>query len=378
MGGLVDLHSSIPDLAIAPDLAMGPDSAMAPAGPSTHALLHAAPPAEPGPHPVELILGHRFTNKAMLDQALRHASVTDARVKSNERLEFLGDAVLGLIVCQRTFEKFPSLLEGEMTKIKSAVVSRLTCAQIGKELGLEGHLTIGKGMRGHEVLPQSLAAAAVEALVAAVFLDGGLDAARRFLLPLLEPRIDAAAASGHQENFKSLLQQWSQQALGLTPLYSIIGQRGPDHAKQFSVTVQVGERTFEACWGNSKKLAEQQAALVALCAMGLAEQVAPGVVELRSGLSADADNTADITADGSDGTADQPSGEGQNEPIAARAEDPIAARDDLVSESTAPLVAPITSIDSPPADHTSHNGTISHNGVGGPARPAESAASNLL
>jgi ribonuclease-3 len=214
--------------------------------------------------------------------------VTDARVKSNERLEFLGDAVLGLVVCERTYEKYPTLLEGEMTKIKSAVVSRQTCALIGKQLGLEDHLTIGKGMRGHDVLPQSLAAAAVESLVAALYLDAGLDAARRFLGPLVEPYIEQAAASGHQQNFKSLLQQWAQQRLATTPQYTIVAQRGPDHAKHFCVSVQVSDRSFEPSWGVSKKQAEQQAALVALCELGLAAQVAPGQVELRDALHQEA------------------------------------------------------------------------------------------
>jgi ribonuclease-3 len=244
--------------------------------------------AEPGElnlHPVERILGHRFRDQSLLSQALRHASVTDSRVKSNERLEFLGDAVLGLVVCQRTFEKFPHLLEGEMTKIKSAVVSRQTCAQLGKQLGLEEHLTIGKGMKSHDVLPQSLAAAAVESLVAALYLDAGLDAARRFLLPLLESRIDAAAASGHQENFKSLLQQHAQQRLAVTPEYQIVGQRGPDHAKHFQVRVRVGERTFEACWGASKKQAEQAAALVAMRDLGLACVDDTGQVRLAAGVA---------------------------------------------------------------------------------------------
>lgn len=228
-------------------------------------------------HPVEQLTGYHFKNKSLIQQALRHSSMADARVNSNERMEFLGDAVLGLVVCQRVYELFPHLLEGEMTKVKSAVVSRDTCAEIGRKLGLEKHLVLGNGMRGQACLPRSLAAGAVEALVAAIYLDGGLEPARAFLLPLVEPRIAQAVASGHQENYKSLLQQYSQQRLGETPVYVVVGQRGPDHAKEFEVAVSLDGHTHAACWGASKKAAEQSAALSALLALGLAEQQDGGV-----------------------------------------------------------------------------------------------------
>lgn len=237
-------------------------------------------------HPVERLVRYRFNDPGLVEQALRHASMTDSRVKSNERLEFLGDAVLGLVVCQRVYELFPNLLEGEMTKIKSSVVSRETCADIGKLLGLEEHLVLGKGMKGQAVLPKSLAAAAVEALVAAIYIDGGIECARAFLLPLLEPRIVRAAASGHQENYKSLLQQYAQQRLGQTPAYTIVSQRGPDHAKAFEVKVTLNGREYEACWGSTKKAAEQAAALTAMIALGLAQTEA-GVVRLSQSITAE-------------------------------------------------------------------------------------------
>lgn len=244
-------------------------------------------------HPVEQLTGYHFKSKSLIQQALRHSSMADARVNSNERMEFLGDAVLGLVVCQRVYELFPHLLEGEMTKVKSAVVSRDTCAEIGRKLGLEKHLVLGNGMRGQGCLPRSLAAAAVEALVAAIYLDGGLEPARAFLLPLVEPRIAQAVASGHQENYKSLLQQYSQQRLGETPVYVVVGQRGPDHAKEFEVAVSLDGHTHAACWGASKKAAEQSAALSALLALGLAEQQAGGVrlspVLARDGEEAEVD-----------------------------------------------------------------------------------------
>ncbi|MCU0688475.1 MAG: ribonuclease III [Phycisphaerales bacterium] len=247
-------------------------------------------------HPVETLLGHTFADQGLLEQALRHASMTTSRLKSNERLEFLGDAVLGLVVCQMVFERFPHLLEGEMTKIKSAVVSRETCAAIGKQLGLEAHLSLGKGMKGQHTLPKSLSAAAVEAMIAAIYLDGGLSAARAFIEPLVAARIDAAASSGHQENYKSLLQQFSQQTMGQTPTYTIVTQRGPDHAKEFHVRVELDGRVFDACWGASKKQAEQAAALAALVSLGLARHV-DGGVELMNPGKGESEATPDAGGD---------------------------------------------------------------------------------
>jgi ribonuclease-3 len=235
-------------------------------------------------HPIEEKVGYQFKDPSLIDLAFRHASVTDARVKSNERLEFLGDAVLGLIVCQSIYEQFPHLLEGEMTKIKSAVVSRASCAEIGKQINIEEHLAIGKGMKTQAALPSSLAAAAVEAIIAAIYLDGGLEPVRVFLMPLLQPRIERAAESGHQENFKSILQQYAQQRLTTTPDYVVLGSRGPDHSKQFQVCVEISGTRYEASWGASKKAAEQGAALNALSTLGLAS-IENGSVRLRSGLA---------------------------------------------------------------------------------------------
>lgn len=220
---------------------------------------------------IERATGHVFEDESLLELALRHASVTDSRLDSNERMEFLGDAILGMIVCERIFRLYPNSLEGEMTKIKSLAVSRRTCAVMARELGLERHISVGKGMRSQERLPASLAAAVLEAIVAAVYLDGGIEAARRFLEPLVDPLIEEAERSGHQHNFKSVLQQHAQQAMGCAPVYRILDEKGPDHAKAFRIGVELAGVVYEASWGQSKKQAEQQAALNALCALGLIE-----------------------------------------------------------------------------------------------------------
>lgn len=236
---------------------------------------------------VQTILGHRFGDPALLVRALTHASVAGSRQESNERLEFLGDSVLGLVCCEMIYAMFPAFLEGEMTKIKSTVVSRQTCALIARELGLHNHLILGKGMQMQRELPQSLAAAAVESVVAAIYLDGGIEPARAFLRPLLEPMIRRAAASGHQENFKSVLQQHAQQVFGESPMYVVLDEKGPDHAKCFEIAVEIAGRRYPACWGASKKQAEQQAALNALSELGLVDQTLDGFKVLKGSVAAE-------------------------------------------------------------------------------------------
>lgn len=231
---------------------------------------------------VQKTLGHEFRDPSLLDLALRHASISDSRLDSNERLEFLGDAVLGMIVCERIFRRFPNYLEGEMTKIKSLAVSRRVCAKIAIELGLDKLIVVGKGMLTQSRLPPSLAAAVLESVIAAVYLDGGMDSVRAFLEPLLDPLLDEAVRSGHQHNFKSVLQQHAQRTLGSSPNYRILDEKGPDHAKAFQIAVELDGTRYEPCWGQSKKLAEQHAALNALTEMGLIEENDNGQARLTT------------------------------------------------------------------------------------------------
>ena len=220
----------------------------------------------------EEILGHTFDDKELIEVAITHASIADSRLISNERLEFLGDAVLGMLVCDYLYANFPDLLEGDLTKIKSAAVSRRMCAKIAKELGLNDLLQLGKGMKTRSALPSSLSAAVLESVIGALYLDAGLEQTRNFLMPLLAPHIDHAAESGHQQNFKSVLQQHAQRELGVSPNYLLIDEKGPDHAKAFAVCVELEGHRYEACWAPSKKLAEQNAALIALEALDLIER----------------------------------------------------------------------------------------------------------
>jgi ribonuclease-3 len=216
------------------------------------------------------ITGYEFTDLDLLWSAFTHASCVDHRLNSNERLEFLGDAVLALVVCQEVFHRYPHYLEGQLTKIKSAVVSRRTCAQIARRIGLVELLQVGKGMCTLEALPSSLAAAVLEAIIAAIYLDSGsFEAVRNFILKHFDSHIERAASSEHQRNFKSQLQQYAQQCLLATPFYEVLDEKGPDHSKCFEVCVVINGRRFTGAWGPSKKDAEQRAAKLALEQLGI-------------------------------------------------------------------------------------------------------------
>lgn len=225
--------------------------------------------AEPAVESCQEVIGYTFRDPSLLALALTHASVATTRVESNERLEFLGDAVLGMIVCQELYERFGDLLEGQMTKIKSAVVSRRTCAEIADETGIAGLLLLGKGMPQPSYLPQSVTAAVFEAIIGAIYLDGGLAPARGFVLKHIGPHIDEALANEHQRNYKSVLQQYAQRRWSTTPEYKLLDEKGPDHSKCFEVVVTINGRHFPSAWGMSKKEAEQEAARRALAELGL-------------------------------------------------------------------------------------------------------------
>ena len=228
------------------------------------------------------VLGYRFKNPALLEEALTHASVADDRLSSNERMEFLGDAILGFVVCEYLHDTYPDLQEGDLTKIKSAVVSRRVCAIISEASNMAEMLNLGKGMAGRSGLPSSVAAAVLESLIAAIYLDGGMDEARTFILRHMVPFIQEAEESAHQQNFKSVLQQYAQKHLPSNPVYVLMDEKGPDHCKCFEVCVEVEGRRSTPAWANSKKEAEQNAALNALQELGLATKLENGHVVLNN------------------------------------------------------------------------------------------------
>jgi ribonuclease-3 len=210
-------------------------------------------------------IGYRFQQPDLLRAALTHASGANTRLASNERLEFLGDAVLGLVACEQLYLRFPDYQEGDLTKIKSVVVSRRCCARFSRDLRLGDFLFLGKGMHSRtEVVPPNLLADVYESLVGAIFLDRGLDAARPFILRHLGPEIEEVAEGAHGGNFKSLLQQVAQREFNATPQYVLLDEKGPDHSKCFKIAAVIGRHTYAGAWGRNKKEAEQRAAMNAL------------------------------------------------------------------------------------------------------------------
>ena len=213
---------------------------------------------------LEKRIGYCFKQKDLLVSAMTHASGADHRLASNERLEFLGDAILGAVICEDLFRQFPSYLEGDLTRVKSIVVSRQTCAKISQSLGMQHYLILGKGMTTHPSIPSSLLADVFESLVAAIFLDGGMEAAKKFILEYVGPEIELAADGEMGCNYKSLLQQVAQREHGTTPIYNLLDEKGPDHSKCFKIAAQMGSQRYQPAWGRNKKEAEQRAARNAL------------------------------------------------------------------------------------------------------------------
>jgi ribonuclease III len=209
-------------------------------------------------------VGYVFRNRDILRAALTHASGAEHRLASNERLEFLGDAILGFVVCEMLFLQFPQYLEGELTKIKSVVVSRQTCAKISEALGMQEFLILGKGMTTTPTVPPSVLADVFESLLAAIYLDGGDKAARQFLETYIGPEVELAATGELGGNYKSLLQQFAQREFGSTPTYHLVDEKGPDHSKCFKIVAQIAGQRYQPAWGRNKKEAEQRAASNAL------------------------------------------------------------------------------------------------------------------
>lgn len=245
---------------------MAPDQAAIP--PATAESLTRSDSSATEPVDVLAVLEQRieyvFHDRAVLHSALTHASGAAHRLGSNERLEFLGDAILGAVVCDLLFRLFPEYLEGDLTKIKSIVVSRQTCAKLSEALGLEEFLKLGKGMTTTPGVPPSLLADVFESMIAAIYLDGGHEAARVFIEKHILAEIELAAGGHHASNYKSLLQHLAQREFSTTPTYQLLDEKGPDHSKCFKISAQIGRNRYQPAWGRNKKEAEQRAARNAL------------------------------------------------------------------------------------------------------------------
>ena len=215
---------------------------------------------------LEAVLGHTFRDRALLEQALRHASWCNeqgpaaAKQEDNERFEFLGDAVLDLVVGHALMTRYPQLREGELSVTRAQVVSEAGLSEVALALGIGQWLMLGKGEEksGGRTKP-SILADAFEAILAAVYLDGGFAAAQAMASRLLAQRIETVEFKGFYD-FKTRLQETSQARLHITPTYRVVQELGPDHEKQFVVAVTIGEDEWGRAVGRSKKEAEQMAA----------------------------------------------------------------------------------------------------------------------
>lgn len=219
---------------------------------------------------LEEALGHVFRDRTLLTHALTHSSRRPEVSYSNERLEFLGDAILGCAISELLYRRFPEHAEGILTRIKSVVVSRASLVRTARQLGIEQHLIVAKGVaqpngvEGGHTLPTSLIANAFEAIVAAVYLDSDWPTANAFVLRHMEEQVERACRTALTANYKSALQEYAQRKLGVTPVYRISSETGPDHGKSFEVVTLIGAESYGVGHGSTKKAAEQEAAATTL------------------------------------------------------------------------------------------------------------------
>lgn len=220
------------------------------------------------------VLGVSFNDLNLLNQALMHRSyvhdVDMKRGESNERMEFLGDAVLGLVVNEHLYARFTERQEGRLTKIKSLVVSETVLARRAEELSLGTYVRLSDNERSSGGAGRaSILSDAFEAVIGAVYLDGGLPAARKFLERHLLDGMDKILAIDEYKNYKSIMQEHAQRKLGSRPRYRVVSAKGPEHERTFYVEVRLGGRALGRGEGKNKKEAEQVAARNALAKLGV-------------------------------------------------------------------------------------------------------------
>ena len=216
---------------------------------------------------LETAIGYRFQNISLLQNALTHSSYANERwhnsLLSNERLEFLGDSVLGMLVAEYLFRNFPDRPEGELTRMRADMVCERTLAAAANRIGLGTHLLLGHGEeQGGGRNRDSILADAMESVIAACFLDGGIQAALQFVQKFI--LVEVPVAKLHNADYKTALQELVQQKKNQVLSYTLVGQSGPDHDKQFDVEVSLNGTVVGKGSGRSKKRAEQDAARAAI------------------------------------------------------------------------------------------------------------------
>ena len=219
--------------------------------------------------------GISFTNIELLDTALTHSSYANQKGLKyndhNERLEFLGDSVLSMVISEHLYKKYRSRPEGKLTRIRAALVCEATLAETARKICLNNYLLIGKGeemSNGRE--KDSLIADAMEAVIAAVYLDGGYDAAKKFIITLLNDKIEKMGKIKSLNDYKSKLQEYVQKNSDITLSYKLIEEVGPPHDRTFKMKVMLGDMEYGVGLGKSKKESEQNAAKEALKKLGAA------------------------------------------------------------------------------------------------------------
>lgn len=227
-------------------------------------------------HDLEQKLGHHFTDPALIEEALRHSSYvneqSDPQLRDNERLEFLGDAVLNLIVGDILMRDYPDLHEGDLSRIRAGMVNETQLAAVARTLDLGAHLQLGKGeiqTNGRD--KNSILANTMEAIIAAVYLDIGFDKAYAIIQRQFKDLIDTAPQLSSGLDYKSRLQEVVQERIKEVPHYQVVGESGPDHDKTFYVIMSVGDISTQGA-GKSKKAAEQDAACKGLEAIEANEE----------------------------------------------------------------------------------------------------------
>jgi len=224
---------------------------------------------------LEQDIGYKFKNRALLYRALTHSSYTNEQktkgnvAESNERLEFLGDSVLSLIVSEDIFKNYPQMPEGELSRIRAGTVCERALGEYASTFSLGSYLFMGKGeamTRGRERV--SLIADAFEALLAAIYLDGGIEATKTFVMPFITSEIGRIFKSGHTEDYKTMLQQIVQQEKGEILEYALAGMSGPAHDRIFTVQAKLNSNIIGRGEGRTKREAEQNAAFEALKLFG--------------------------------------------------------------------------------------------------------------
>lgn len=238
---------------------------------------------------LEAQLGYVFQDKSLLQRALTHRSYLNESPQllwlDNERLEFLGDAILGFVTAEHLYHHFPEMKEGDLTSLRAALVRGQTLAEYASQLNIGPYLLISRGedAGGGRSRP-ALLAATFEAIVGALYLDRGFEAARDLIVRMIDSKTHNILQERLDRNAKSLLQELSQGRLKVTPIYRLVDSKGPDHAREFTVQVCLNERVYGSGSGRNKQAAEQEAARAAI--LELERELDAAAFEAQAALDA--------------------------------------------------------------------------------------------